>query len=194
MFELGSLPNQKTKCNHERLDSEREQGPATGSYLQPFSPWGAPVPPPLVGSATPPPDLPLFQQLLALLLYSLHRCAELLWTSCPWTFPTHNFPNQSLVIKVSGRDEENWGEYLRGKEKNREMLYTHSDLCWLPQQRLSTWHDFSKKDTKAESGSKFSESYLKRPCSLKKPGTEWDSLLLSALGCLTVHDAWPGVW
>lgn len=71
-------------------------------------PWrSVPLLHPSVGPVPPPSDIPFSKQLLALLLCSLHRCAMLFWTSCPWTFPTHNFPNQSLAIKMSVRDREN---------------------------------------------------------------------------------------
>lgn len=119
-YKKGNLqkPCPRIEGCYSRLNCERGQDFPLGVIYSLFAPKASPLPqPPFCGLAPPPSDRPFFQQLLALLLCSLHRCAVLFRTSCPWTFPTHNFPNQSLAIKMSVRDGENWGEYLKRKRE-----------------------------------------------------------------------------
>lgn len=112
---------------HEKLDSGREERFPLGAIYSIY-PEGSPSPSSLRASALPPSDTLFFQQLLALLLCSPHRCAVLFWTPCPWTFPTHNFPNQSLAIKMSLRDGENCGGSIF-KRRRRKRCFARIVIC-----------------------------------------------------------------
>lgn len=82
--------------------------------------------------------------LLHLMLYSFnscrlscyippHRCAVLFWIPCPWTFPNHNFSNQSLAIKMSGRVGERCGGrggiFKKSRRREKERLSAYALIC-----------------------------------------------------------------
>ena len=178
-YKKGSFPKPCPKIEgcYSRLNCETRTGLPIGSYLQPLCPQGISSPPALFLWAGPLHHLTGHSfNSCWLLLCSLHRCAVLFWTPCPWTFPTHNFPNQSLAIKMSVRDGENCGG--RGgifkKEKGkRGRCFTHTGICVdFLHRGLNVCRDVLKRAWRWGAGANFSEHYLERPGSTKELGPE----------------------
>lgn len=154
------------------------------------APKASPLRLPPAHSAPPPPDTPFFQQLLALLLCSLHRCALLLCTPCPWTFPTRNFPNQSTAIKMSGREEENCGAYLKRKKNTIGRCFTHTVI---PVDFLDKGPTLATASQNREEGGELKRISQNPTSKGPVPWRRWAQSLLSALGCPAVHAAGQGV-
>lgn len=72
------------------------------------------------------------------------------------------------------------------------MLCTHSDLCWLPQQRLNAFRDSTRTSRRRTAGN-FSAHHLKRPSSIKELArNKAVGLLPCAMGSLAVLPARQG--